>query len=569
MSSPPIWDGVLRRLGADIPAFSMDAWIRPLAAHRDAEALRLACPSGFHLERVRTRYLTAIEAAVAAEAGEPVAVRLEIAPDAGAARSAALAPEPALATTAGAAAGHAATGATARRAAPADRGAHDGREGVRRPAPMQPPLPHTFSSFVVGPCNALAREAAIALAQGRQLGVSPLFLLSEPGLGKTHLARAATGEARQHGIERVIYASTDTFTSDFLSSIRSQRMAAFKRRYRDECELLVIEDVQLLRGKASTQLELFHTIDHLLAVGARVLLTGDRLPRDIPELDPRLRSQMTSGLVAEIEAPDAQVRRMILRDKAAAGGVRLPDACLDRLVAEARGSVRDLEGVLIQLVAMASLLKRPIDLALTEQALRKLVVESGDARALEPEQVIEVVAGYFRTTPEALAARSRRRDVLVPRQLAMYLARRYTAASLQRIGEALGRDHPSVSHALQVVERRILERAPLRYQVEALAARLDELSGRRDARSRAASATASRPADGPCVSASQPKDGPRASTRRPTDGTGAAACRMDAVGHLLAVRPPAAARMAKAPAPLGPTAAADAREAAGGVGAGR
>jgi len=496
----------------------MEVWIQPLAVRRDAEALHLACPSAFHLERVRTRYLAAIEAAAAAEAGKPVVVRLEIATDAALAAAAAHSaptngtPIDGAPTDGAARAGDDAAPATTGAAAPIaespptllhassgrsprspERAPAPMREAIRRPAPVQRPLPHTFSSFVVGPCNALAREAAVALAQGRQLGVSPLLLVSQPGLGKTHLARAVSGEARHHGIERVIYASTETFTSDFLSSIRAQRMAGFKRRYREECQLLVIEDVQFLRGKVSTQLELFHTIDHLLSVGARVLLTGDRLPRDIPDLDPRLRSQMTSGLVAEIEAPDAQVRRAILRDKAAAGGVRLPDECLDRLVADARGSVRDLEGVLIQLVATASLMKRPIDLALTEQALRKLAAESPDERALEPEQVIEVVAGYFRTTPQALAARSRRRDVLVPRQLAMYLARRYTGASLQRIGEALGRDHPSVSHALQVVERQILERAPLRYQVEALAARLDELSGRRAARGRAAEAAASRP----------------------------------------------------------------------------
>ncbi|HVP30916.1 MAG TPA: chromosomal replication initiator protein DnaA [Myxococcota bacterium] len=475
MSFPPIWDGVLRRLGADIPAFSLEAWIRPLAARQDDRGLRLICPSGFHLERVRSRFLDAIEQAASHEAGVPVPVRLEIGSTAASAPIAATAA--ADAGTVSIASGRSRPSLAVARDHEAEAKAPSAATAPARRAPVQRVLPHSFSSFVVGPCNALAREAAYALAQGRQLGVSPLLLVSTPGLGKTHLARAVSEEARRYGIERVIYASTETFTSEFLSSIRAQRMAVFKRRYRQECELLVIEDVQFLRGKVSTQLELFHTIDHLLSTGARVMLTGDRLPRDIPDLDPRLRSQMTSGLVAEIEPPDAQVRRAILRDKAAAGGVRLPDDCLDRLVEDVRGSVRDLEGVLIQLVATASLLKRTIDLALTEQALRKLAAEESRERALEPEHVIEVVAGYFRTTPQALAARSRRRDVLVPRQLAMYLARRYTEASLQRIGEALGRDHPAVSHALQVVERQILERAPLRYQVEALAARLDELAG--------------------------------------------------------------------------------------------
>jgi chromosomal replication initiator protein len=250
-------------------------------------------------------------------------------------------------------------------------------------------------------------------------------------------------------------------------------MPGFKRRFREQCDLLVIEDVQFLGGKKATQLELFHIVEHLLDAGGRVVITADREPRELTEIDPRLRSQIAGGLVAVLEAPDARVRREILRQKAAAGGVRLPEACLDRLVAGVRGSVRDLEGVLIQLVATASLLKRPIDDRLTDEALRKLAQLPAPRAALEISDVVGVVASFFKTNPAALAARSRRRDVLLPRQLAMYLCRRYTEASLQRIGEALGRDHPAVSHALKTVERGMLERAPLRYQVEALAERLD------------------------------------------------------------------------------------------------
>jgi chromosomal replication initiator protein len=179
-------------------------------------------------------------------------------------------------------------------------------------------------------------------------------------------------------------------------------------------------------------------------------------------------------MVAELEPPDAAVRRQILRAKASAGGVGVPDECLDRLVEGARGSVRDLEGVLIQLVAMASLMKRPIDLELTEAALRKLAAPEPRGR-LDATTVMRTVALFFGMAPEALAARSRRKDVLVPRQLAMYLCRRYTSLPLVEIASAFDRDHPAVSNAVKVVERRILERAPLRYQVEELSARLDRL----------------------------------------------------------------------------------------------
>jgi chromosomal replication initiator protein len=363
---------------------------------------------------------------------------------------------------------------TAERPALAARAASAPAASPLAAAPAQRMLPYTFETFVVGPCNALAREAALALAQDRQQRLNPLFLVSEPGLGKTHLARAIVAEARRCGSERAVYASAETFTSEFMTAIRSKRMEIFKRRFRQGCDLLVLEDVQFLGAKAATQLELFHTLVHLLDAGVRVVLSGDRLPRKNDGFEPRLCSQMAAGLVAELEPPDATLRRQILRAKAAAGGVGLPDDCLEQLVAGTRGSVRDLEGVLIQLVAMASLMKRPIDAELTGSALRKLAEPEPRAR-LDSATVIRTVALFFGLAPDVLGARSRRKDVLVPRQLAMYLCRRYTSLSLAEIARAFERDHPAVANAIKVVERRILERAPLRYQVEELSARLDRL----------------------------------------------------------------------------------------------
>ena len=234
-------------------------------------------------------------------------------------------------------------------------------------------------------------------------------------------------------------------------------MNRFKHKYRNECDVLVVEDVHF-------------------DAGGRVVLTGNRLPRALAELDPCVRSQVAAGFLAELGPPDAQVRGNILRQKASAGGVHLPEDCLAMLVESIRGSVRDLESVLIQLVTTASLLKRKIDAALTREALEKKGAEASRAAPrLELAAVIGVVARWFKTTADAMASKSRRRDVLVPRQLAMYLCRRYTDASLVDVGRALGRDHPSVRNAISKVERAILERAPMRYQVEALVQKLDEL----------------------------------------------------------------------------------------------
>lgn len=375
--------------------------------------------------------------------------------------------------------------------------------------PDQPELPFSFESFVVGPCNALAREAALALARTRQRSLNLLYLGGESGMGKTHLARATAAEARRHGMpssppdsaagaktpsrgrrwthppfdpphERgnapgVVYTSAERFTSDFVSAMRNGHGDAFKRRYRGSIGLLIVEDIQFFSGRVKTQLELFHTLQHVLDAGGRVLLTGDRTPRELTGLDERVRAQVGRGFVAELERPDAIVRRHILRSKAAAGGVGLPDDCLDLLVEASQGSVRDIESMLIQVVTTSSLLGRSIDLALTEDAIA--LKTSADSviptKTVAVSEIVRIVSAFFGKRPELLASKSRRRDVLVPRQLAMYLAHRYTDASFAEIGRGLGRRHPSVRNAIERIERQVLENAPVRYQVEALSERID------------------------------------------------------------------------------------------------
>ncbi len=475
MACPPqVWDGVLRRLAHELSPLALEAWITPIHAEVHGMVLRLSCPTAFHRERVRERFLTRIEELASEAAGAAVQVSFEIATAAPRTASSIASSEVASARSVAAAP----LVATAAQRAPEHRPRSMPRPSETPRAPRPADLPqHTFASFVVGPGNALAREACVALAQGRQLAMSPLYLVAPHGEGKSHLATAVVNEAREQSSARVVHASGEQFTNELLAAIRANRTAEFKARYRRDCDLLVLEDVHFVRGKRQTQLELLHTLESLAQRGARVLLTAERLPKEIPDLDPRLASRMASGLCAEIETPDADLRREILRAKAAAGGVRLPDGAIERLVA-VPGSVRDLEAVLIQIVASASLLKRRIDLDLVESALRK-VLPRAIAAGVDAERVVATVATAFQTTPEALASRTRRREVLVPRQLAMYLCTRYTDTSLQRIGQLFGRNHTAVASAVRAVERGLLERAPLRYKIEALIARLDTLSGRK------------------------------------------------------------------------------------------
>ncbi len=461
MTSPPkLWDGVLRRLGTETSSVSVEAWIRPLAVREEPGRLVLLAPNPFHRDRVQSHFAPLLERLASEVGGRPLAVSIEIAPRGEPApRASSDAPQRVLPS-----------------AEAASSPAHSLAPVATSPL-AQLVLPCTFDTFVTGPSNALAREASLAVAQGRQPGVFPLFLVGDSGIGKSHLARAVIAEARRSGCVRSVYASAERFTSEFTSAIRARHGNAFRRRYRQDCDLLVLDDVQFFAGKEATQLELLHIVEHLRLAGARVVLTGDRLPRRIAGLSSRLASQMAGGLVAEMELPDRALRRAILSDKASRGGVALPPDCLALLVDGVRGSVRDLEGALTQLVATAALLGKEIDRALTETALHKLGEPAREPHSIDA--VLTCVGGFFGVSRSQLASRSRSARVSLPRQLAMYLCRRYTDASLSEIGRVFARSHPSVANAIQKVERAILERAPLRYQVEELAARLEGRSNER------------------------------------------------------------------------------------------
>ena len=221
----------------------------------------------------------------------------------------------------------------------------------------------------------------------------------------------------------------------------------------DGKRLLVIEDVQFLEGKSATQLEFFHTVQHVLDAGGKLMLTGDRMPQEMHQLSERIRSQLGSGFVAELEAPDAQVRRAILRNKAANGGVALPSDCLEELVGAIRGSVRDLEGALIQLVTSASLMKSRIDLSLTRKVIQQRAGTEKRERTLSPGDVVATVAGFFGVGADRISGRSRRREILIPRQVAMYLSKQLTTRSLPEIGRKFGgRDHTTVIHAVRKID---------------------------------------------------------------------------------------------------------------------
>ena len=322
----------------------------------------------------------------------------------------------------------------------------------------------SFDSFIAGPGNVLALEAARAIASGNGGHCTPLVLIGGTGVGKSHLCRAIHRELHQ----QAAFLSSEEFTSEVTQAIRSDRMPGVRHRYRRALNVLILEDVQFLRGKRATQVELFHTLDHLISRGRTIVLTSDRSPHELEGFDARLTSRMASGLVACISPPEYETRRSILREKAAAGGVHVPDDVLDVLAEREIQSSRDLIAGLNQVVARSTLLKRPVSLDLAREALLAVEVPG------QPRSIAEIVQAVARGTGvsiQDLEGRSRRRSIVRPRQMAMLLCRRFTSASLAEIGHAFGRDHSSVIYALARVEKRAVEEPQLRYQLESLALR--------------------------------------------------------------------------------------------------
>jgi chromosomal replication initiator protein len=410
-------DAVRERVG--LPAFQ--AWFGALDGQVDGDRLVVRCPDRFSREWIQGRYGRVLE-----EVSGASAIDYEVAP-------ARLPSAP--------------------------------QEPSRPPTATRPTGP-SFDGFVAGPGNALALEAARAVARGVAGRCSPLVLCSDPGLGKTHLCRAIRSEAG----DGAVYRSSEEFTSEVTQSLRAGRMEQVRHRYRRMANLLILEDVQFLEGKRATQIELFHTLDHLLAHERSVVFTSNRPPHELSGLDEALRSRMGSGLVARIAPPELETRRAILREKAASGGVRIPDDCLEALATRSVRSVRDLVAGLNQVVAHATLLRRPVTPDLVAAALADMEVAPA-VRSLE--EIVALVGASYGLDPERLRARTRERRVARPRQVAMYLCRRYTDASLARIGAELGRDHTSVMHAIRAVEQRIAERPQLRYELEAIARRIN------------------------------------------------------------------------------------------------
>lgn len=305
----------------------------------------------------------------------------------------------------------------------------------------------TFSSFVVGPSNRLAHAAALSVAEHPGQTYNPLFIYGGVGLGKTHLLHAIGHKCQQEGLN-VCYITSETFTNDLVQSIRNKQMEQFRERYRTP-DVLLIDDIQFIAGKESTQEELFHTFNELHSQGKQVVISSDRAPKAMATLEERLQSRFEWGLMTDIQMPDIETRKAILQTKAEANGLAVPDELMDFIAQQVRHSIRELEGAFNKVMAYAHLSGGRVNMELVNMALADLMHRPDK---LTVEHVFEAVCKYYNLTPDDLIGASRKKTIAYPRQMAMYLARTETNASLPQIGEKLGnRDHTTVLYGYEKI----------------------------------------------------------------------------------------------------------------------
>ncbi|MCL4274770.1 MAG: chromosomal replication initiator protein DnaA [Anaerolineales bacterium] len=310
---------------------------------------------------------------------------------------------------------------------------------------------YTFDTYVVGSGNRLAHAACQAVADKPARAYNPLFLYGGVGLGKTHLLHAI-GNACHAGGLNVLYVSSEEFTNDMINAIRTHTTQAFREKYRS-ADVLLVDDIQFIAGKESTQEEFFHTFNTLHGQDKQIIVSSDRPPKSLVTLEERLRSRFEWGLTADIQAPDLETRLAILRSKAERTGRQISDEILESVAKQVQSNIRELEGALNRIIAFADLSGSPLTPSLVDVALADLIPSRGD---IEPAYVLDLVARKFGLTSETLLGRDRTKDVARSRQIAMYLLREEAKISFPQIGEVLGgRDHSTIMSAYEKIKEQL------------------------------------------------------------------------------------------------------------------
>jgi len=409
-----LWARLLAALEGQVPEPALASWLRPCRlTSLDGDHLHVGAPNPFTRDWVAHHHVDTIRAAARTVLGGNPRVSIEIDPE----------PERA---------------AIPSRASSVSAPSHD-------PTPR-----YTFQSFVVGPSNQFARAACQAIAESPGTVYNPVFLYGGVGLGKTHLLHAVGHEmGRRYPSLRRLYLSSESFTNDLINAIRYDRTGEFRAKYRT-LDLLLIDDIQFIAGKERTQEEFFHTFNDLHEARKQIVVSSDSTPKEIPELEDRLRSRFEWGLIADIQPPDVETRVAILKKRAEIEGVRLPDDVASLIASRIKANIREIEGALTRLIAFGSLSGRDMTVDLAQDVLSGLWGE--DQKTITIEHIQEKAAEFFGIRLADMRATGRTQAVTFPRQIAMYLARQLTHASLAEVGRAFDRDHTTVLHAVDKIQ---------------------------------------------------------------------------------------------------------------------
>ena len=435
-----LWTSVLSRLETRLDPHTFNTWLRPTAlAWHDETALHVSVPNDVFRDWLSDHYGDLIKDALAELTERPLAVEFTTAH---ASRSS------------GVSVSAVSDGPAEDSVAPSVSSAPTERpDDFERGGPVSGPLnsKYKFESFVVGASNQLAHAAARAVAQSPSRSYNPLFLYGGVGLGKTHLMHAIGHQILQDNPElRLVYISSERFMNELINSIRYDRTFEFREKYRN-IDVLLMDDIQFLAGKERTQEEFFHTFNALYDSQRQIVLTSDSPPKEIPTLEERLRSRFEWGLLADIQAPDLETKIAILRKKAEAEDVEIPDDVMLFIATNSKSNIRELEGALIRLVAYSSLTGDSITVDLARNVLRDSL--NARAAAITINAIQENVADYFGLRAMDLCSKTNARRITQPRQIAMFLCKRLTNHSLPEIGRAFGgKHHSTVIHSVRKVE---------------------------------------------------------------------------------------------------------------------
>ncbi|MER3446183.1 MAG: chromosomal replication initiator protein DnaA [Candidatus Dadabacteria bacterium] len=333
---------------------------------------------------------------------------------------------------------------------------------------------YTFERFIVGPSNQFAHAASIAVARKPGEAYNPLFIYGGVGLGKTHLINAIGNYILKTTlVARICCISAENFTNQVINSIKSNKMEEFRNRYRFGCDVLLIDDIQFIAGKESTQEEFFHTFNTLYESKKQIVISSDKSPKDMSYLEERLRSRFEWGLITDIQPPETETKVAILKKKAEAEKIMLPDDVALFLAQNITSNIRELEGTLTNISAYAKLLNTEITIELAREVLKNIVKEH-TRQVMSIESIQKEVANFFGIKLQELKSEKKVKNVALPRQVAMYLARRYTGASFPEIGEKFGgKDHSTVIHAVRKIETMIGEDPTLKEMVNAVSRRIN------------------------------------------------------------------------------------------------